>query len=87
MSGHRRGEVTERLSRIEGHLHAVHRMVEEGRTYSDVARQIGAVRASLDAVLQVMVDDLVEDCVAASPKKGDLGHSAKELQNVVAAAL
>jgi DNA-binding FrmR family transcriptional regulator len=87
MTNHKRAEVTERLARIEGHLHAVHRMVDQSRSYSDVVRQIVAVRASLDAVLQVMVDDLVEDCVSSSPKSGDLSRAARELQRVVASAL
>lgn len=87
MSSHRREEVSERLSRIEGHLHAVHRMVEEDRTYAEVARQIGAVRAGLDAVLQVIVDDLVEDCVAPPAKKGAHVVAARELRHVVATVL
>lgn len=87
MAGHRRTEVVERLARVEGHLHAVHRMVEEDRTYPDVVRQIVAVRASLDAVLQVVVDDLVDECVHASSKKGEVGRAARELQQVVASAL
>jgi len=62
-------------------------MAEEDRTYPDVVRQITAVRASLDAVLQVIVDDLVEECVQASPRKGEVGRAARELQQVVASAL
>jgi len=87
MADHERTEVVERIARIEGHLHAVHRMVEEDRTYPDVVRQIVAVRASLDAVLQVIVDDLVEGCLLSTSKKGDAGRAARELQQVVASAL
>jgi DNA-binding FrmR family transcriptional regulator len=87
MAHHKRTEVVARLARIEGHLHAVHRMVEEDRAYPDIVRQMVAVRASLDAVLQVIVDDLVENCVHASSKTGEAGRAARELQEVVASAL
>ncbi|MGC2035163.1 MAG: metal-sensitive transcriptional regulator [Thermoplasmata archaeon] len=75
-----------RLARIEGHLHAIHRMVDEGRNYPDVVQQIAAVRSSLDSVLQVIVDDLVEDCVRTS-SKGPIGTAVRELREVVARAL
>jgi CsoR family transcriptional regulator, copper-sensing transcriptional repressor len=87
MTKHKRTEVEDRLARIEGHLHAVHRMVAEDRSYPDVVRQVVAVRASLDAVVQVIVDDLVEECVQPSPKRGGAGLAARELQQVVASAL
>lgn len=86
MGNHRRPDVGTRLARIEGHLHAIHRMVDEGRNYPDVVQQIAAVRSSLDSVLQVIVDDLVEDCVRTS-SKGPIGTAVRELREVVARAL
>ncbi len=87
MPNHHRDDVVRRLARIEGHLHAVHRMVNEDRSYPEVVRQIAAVRSSLDAVLQVIVDDLVENCVHASSSRSELGLAARQLQEVVASAL
>jgi len=87
MAEHKRTEVEDRLARIEGHLHAVHRMVAADRSYPDVVRQVVAVRASLDAVVQVIVDDLVEECIQPPSKRRAAGTAARQLQEVVASAL
>jgi DNA-binding FrmR family transcriptional regulator len=45
-----------RLARIEGHVKGIRKMIDE---YKSV-QQISAVRAPLDGVIEVMVQDLVE---------------------------
>lgn len=86
MSSHKRAEVTTRLSRSDGHLHAVLRMVEEGREYREIVRQIAAVRSSLHGVLQVIVDDLVEDCAASLAGRSHTKSTLLELRDVIAVA-
>jgi len=49
-----------RLSRIEGQVRGVARMVEEDRYCIDVINQVRAVRAALDKVLH----DHLQHCVA-----------------------
>jgi DNA-binding FrmR family transcriptional regulator len=41
-------------------------MVDEDKGYPDVVQQISAVRAALDGVVEVMVQDLVEHYVTQS---------------------
>ncbi|MFZ0891617.1 MAG: metal-sensing transcriptional repressor [Thermoplasmata archaeon] len=82
-----RTEVATRLARIEGHLHAVHRMVDEGRDYPEIVRQITAVRSSLEAVVQVIVDDVVARCADSTGRKGAIDSLVRELREVVASAL
>ncbi len=50
-----------RLSRIEGQVRGVARMVEEDRYCIDVINQVRAVRAALDKVEQeILHDQLIE---------------------------
>jgi DNA-binding FrmR family transcriptional regulator len=84
LANHKRKDVARRVARIHGHVHAVKDMLEEGRSYSEVVHQIVAVRSALDSVIQVIVDDLVEDCVARAERKEPLTESLEELQQVVA---
>jgi len=42
------------------------------------------VRASLDSVIQVIVEDLVQDCVGKVSAKKPVAGSLEELQRVVA---
>ena len=53
-----------RLSRIEGQVRGVARMVEEDRYCIDVLTQIRAVRAALDKVEQEILHDHLQHCVA-----------------------
>jgi DNA-binding FrmR family transcriptional regulator len=84
--GHR-PDVATRLARIEGHLHAVHRMVDAGRDYPEIVRQITAVRSSLDAVVQVIVDDVVARCTDSTGRRSAIESLVRELREVVAGAL
>ena len=72
------------MARIHGHVHAINEMLDEGRSYTEIVHQIVAVRSALDSVIQVIVDDLVEDCVAKAEKREPLADSLEELQQVVA---
>jgi DNA-binding FrmR family transcriptional regulator len=82
-----RHAIEARLARIEGHIHAVHKMAHEGRSYPELVHQIAAVRSSLDAVVQAIVEDLVRNCVHVASAKGELTPVVEELGAVVARAL
>jgi DNA-binding FrmR family transcriptional regulator len=84
MSSHRRKEVTTRMARIHGHVHGIMEMLEEGRPYPDIVQQITAVKSGLDSAVQVIVDDLVEDCVAKNNTRRETAHSVLQLKQVIA---
>ena len=84
MSNHKRPELISRVAKIHGHIHAVKEMLDEGRPYDEIVQQITAVRAALDKVNLLIVDDLVEDCVAKMQKKEPFEDSLVQLQAVVA---
>jgi len=83
MASHRRGDVAKRVARIHGHVHAIGEMLDDGRSYPEIVHQIAAVRSALDSVIQVIVDDLVEDCVVKADRKEPVTESLEELQQVV----
>jgi DNA-binding FrmR family transcriptional regulator len=65
MVGYRadKGKLLKRLSRIEGQVRGVSRMVEEERYCIDVLTQIGAIEAALDKVALGLIDDHTRHCV------------------------
>jgi len=87
MPGTQRHAIEARLARIEGHIHGVHKMAHEGRGYPELVHQIAAIRSSLDAVLQAIVEDLVQEFVTTAPNKGRAMPVVEELREVVASAL
>jgi DNA-binding FrmR family transcriptional regulator len=60
-----------RLSRIEGQVRGVARMVEEDRYCIDVLTQIQAVRAALSRVETEMLKDHLGHCIEAAITGGD----------------
>ena len=82
MTHHKRPEIEKRLARIEGHVHGIRKMVEEGRSYSEITQQISAAISALESVTQVIVDDLVEETIS-KVGKGVVRESVQELREVI----
>jgi DNA-binding FrmR family transcriptional regulator len=61
-----------RLSRIEGQVRGVERMVEQDRYCIDVLTQISAIQAALDKVALGLLDGHAHTCViGAEPSRQD----------------
>jgi DNA-binding FrmR family transcriptional regulator len=78
-----------RLSRIEGQIRGLSRMVEEDRYCIDIVTQIAAVRAALRRAEEVILRDHVAHCVEhaiTSGNKADQRRKIEELMDVVGRA-
>jgi CsoR family transcriptional regulator, copper-sensing transcriptional repressor len=78
-----------RLSRIEGQVRGVARMVEGERYCIDIVTQIGAVRAALRRVEEEILRDHVAHCVEhaiSSGDKADQRRKVAELMDVMGRA-
>jgi DNA-binding FrmR family transcriptional regulator len=87
MTADTRVSVANRLATIEGHFHALHRMVDDGRSYREIVQQLVAVRSSIDSVVQLIVDDLSAECVQSVRGSPSAKSTVLELRDVVASAL
>ena len=76
----RQHSVVNRLARIEGHVHAVKRMVEEGKPCPDVLVQIAALRSALDGVGRIILEDHIRGCMVDAIKTGDFEQSWLDLE-------
>jgi CsoR family transcriptional regulator, copper-sensing transcriptional repressor len=75
-----------RLSRIEGQVRGVSKMVEEDRYCIDIVTQISAVRAALRRVEEEVLRDHVAHCVEhaiSSGNKADQREKIAELMAVI----
>jgi len=66
-----KAKLVNRLSRIEGQVRGVARMVEEDRYCIDVLTQLQAVRAALSRVETEMLKDHLGHCIEAAITGGD----------------
>jgi DNA-binding FrmR family transcriptional regulator len=73
-------QVLNRLARIEGHVRAIKRMVEADTACPDVLVQIAAVRAALNSVGRVILEDHLESCMVDAVEKDNYEQSLKDLK-------
>src|SRR5690606_25810350 len=77
--------ILKRLRRIEGQVRGIQRMVEEDKYCVDILVQIAAVRAALDQVGLILLEDHTRGCVARAIKQseGDADAAITELTDVL----
>lgn len=72
-----------RLSRIEGQVRGLGRMVEEGRYCIDIVTQIAAVQAALRRVEEDILRDHISHCVAHAMASGDKSEQAEKIDELM----
>ncbi|MFZ5721220.1 MAG: metal-sensitive transcriptional regulator [Pseudomonadota bacterium] len=72
-----------RLSRIEGQVRGIARMVEEDRYCIDVLTQIQAVRAALSKVETEMLRDHLGHCIEGAIVAGDKEEQRKKAAELI----
>ena len=50
--------VKNRLARVIGHLHAVERMIDDGRDCAEVLVQLAAVRSAINNICKIILRDI-----------------------------
>ena len=89
MNENSKASTLKRLSRIEGQVRGLGRMVEDDRYCIDIVTQIGAVRAALRRVEEEVLRDHVAHCVEhaiSSGDKADQRRKVAELMDVMGRA-
>lgn len=73
-----------RLSRIEGQVRGLSRMVDEERYCIDIVTQISAVRAALRRVEEEVLKDHIAHCVDHAIASGDKTDQRKKITELMA---
>jgi DNA-binding FrmR family transcriptional regulator len=72
-----------RLSRIEGQVRGLSRMVDEGRYCIDIITQISAVRAALRRVEEEVLRDHIGHCVKEAMQSEDTRKQDRTIQELI----
>jgi len=78
-----KAKLLNRLSRIEGQVRGVARMVEEDRYCIDVLTQVQAVRAALARVETEMLKDHLGHCIEAAITSGDASEQRQKASELI----
>lgn len=84
-SGHKTDKTArlKRLSRIEGQVRGLSRMVDEDRYCIDIITQIAAVRAALRRVEEEILRDHIGHCVEHAIVSGNAAEQRKKIAELM----
>lgn len=72
-----------RLSRIEGQVRGLSRMLEDNRYCIDIVTQVAAVRAALKKVEEEVLRDHVAHCVEHAIRSGDPEQQREKVSELI----
>jgi DNA-binding FrmR family transcriptional regulator len=72
-----------RLRRIEGQVRGIERMIERKEYCIDILQQTAALRAAVDSVALLILEDHVQGCVRSAAEQGDADRYIEEVLDVV----
>jgi DNA-binding FrmR family transcriptional regulator len=79
-----RAQLLRRLARIEGQVRGITRMIERDEYCIDVMQQTAALRAAVDSVTLLLMEDHVSECLARGTMRSrDSNALAEEVMEVV----
>jgi CsoR family transcriptional regulator, copper-sensing transcriptional repressor len=76
-------QIEARLSRIEGQVRGLRKMVDEDRYCIDVLTQVSAVQSALQSVALLLLRDHTQHCVAEAIRSGEGSDKVRELSEAV----
>jgi len=82
-----RAQLLRRLSRIEGQVRGIARMIERDEYCIDILQQTSALRAAVDSVALLVLEDHVAGCLRTAVQTGDAQAYTDEVLDVVRRSL
>jgi DNA-binding FrmR family transcriptional regulator len=78
-----RAQLLRRLSRMEGQVRGIARMIEREEYCIDILQQTAALRAAVDAVSLLLMEDHVAGCLTQAVHTGEAAAYTEEVMEVV----
>ncbi len=79
----KRKAVIDRLSRIEGHIGGIKRMIVEDRPCASLIIQVAAVQAALKKVGLILIEDHLETCMVEAVRTGNYQAEYQDLKEAL----
>ena len=78
-----KAQLVRRLSRMEGQVRGIARMIEREEYCVDILQQTAALRAAVDALAVLVLEDHVQGCVRTAAEHGEADKYVDEVIDVV----
>src|SRR6187399_113029 len=78
-----KSQLVRRLARIEGQVRGITRMIEREEYCVDILQQTSALRAAVDSLAVLVLEDHVSGCVRTAAANGEADRYVDEVVDVV----
>jgi DNA-binding FrmR family transcriptional regulator len=78
-----KAQLIRRLARIEGQVRGIARMIEREEYCVDILQQTSALRAAVDSLAVLVLEDHVQGCVRTAAERGEADRYIEEVVDVV----
>ncbi len=78
-----RAQLMRRLARMEGQVRGIARMIEREEYCVDILQQTSALRAAVDSLAILVLEDHVQGCVRSAAQRGEADRYVDEVVDVV----
>jgi DNA-binding FrmR family transcriptional regulator len=78
-----KAQLVRRLARIEGQVRGISRMIEREEYCVDILQQTAALRAAVDSLAVLVLEDHVTGCVRTAAEQGEAERYIDEVVDVV----
>jgi len=78
-----RQQLLRRLSRVEGQVRGISRMIERDEYCIDILQQTAALRAAVDAISLLVLEDHIGGCLRTAVETGNAAAYTDEVMDVV----
>lgn len=78
-----KAQLVRRLSRMEGQVRGIARMIEREEYCVDILQQTAALRAAVDSLSILVLEDHVQGCVRSAAERGEADQYVDEVIDVV----
>ena len=78
-----KSQLIRRLARIEGQVRGITRMIEREEYCVDILQQMSALRAAVDSLAVLVLEDHVQGCVRTAAANGEADRYVDEVVDVV----
>jgi DNA-binding FrmR family transcriptional regulator len=78
-----KAQLVRRLSRMEGQVRGIARMIEREEYCIDILQQTSALRAAVDSLSVLLLEDHVAGCVRTAAERGEADRYVEEVVDVV----
>ena len=78
-----KAQLVRRLARIEGQVRGISRMIEREEYCVDILQQTSALRAAVDSLALLVLEDHVQGCVRTAAERGEADQYVDEVVDVV----